>query len=61
MPRKTSSEGKPTDTAGIELKSVRVELTPPVHKQLRMKAAEHDVSMAAYVRGLIEDHLAKKK
>jgi predicted HicB family RNase H-like nuclease len=61
MPRKTSETGKPTDAAGTELKSVRVELTPSVHRALRIEAAKQDLSMAAYVRGLIEDHLAKRK
>lgn len=61
MPRKVSPSGKPTDADGTELKAVRVELTPPVHKQLRIEAAKQDRSMAALVRELIEDHLTRKK
>jgi predicted HicB family RNase H-like nuclease len=60
MARKTPQADKPIDAAGTELKSVRVDLTPPVHKALRMEAAKQEVSMAAYVRSLIEDHLSRK-
>jgi plasmid stability protein len=58
MPRKRTPEGKPTDAEGTLLKAVRVELPPPMHNQLRVEAAKQDRSMAAYVRELIEDHLA---
>jgi hypothetical protein len=60
MPRRTSPEGKPTDVAGIELKSGQVALDPKTHKQLRVATANNDTSMANYVRTLIEDHLSKK-
>jgi hypothetical protein len=46
---------------GIELKAVRLELTPEIHKQLRIEAAKQDMSMASLVRGLVEDYLAKRK
>ena len=42
------------------MKSVRVELTPDVHKLLRIEAAKRDQSMAAVVRGLVEDHVKRK-
>lgn len=61
MPRKRSESGKPTDAQGTELKAVRVELTPALHKQLRIEAAKHDRSMASMVRVLIEDYLSKRK
>jgi plasmid stability protein len=61
MPRKMSSAGKPVDSEGSELKAVRVELTPALHKQLRIEAAKHDRSMASMVRTLIEDYLSKRK
>jgi len=61
MPRKLSPAGKPTDVEGTELKAVRVELTPDVHKRLRVEAARQDRSMASLVRVLVEDYLAKRK
>ncbi len=57
MPRKQSKEGKPVDATGVQLKAVRLELTPEIHKQLRVEAAKNDLSMAALVRGLVEDYL----
>jgi predicted HicB family RNase H-like nuclease len=59
MPRKQSKEGKPVNAVGAELKAVRLELTPETHKQLRIEAAKQDMSMAALVRGLVEEYLAK--
>jgi predicted HicB family RNase H-like nuclease len=61
MPRKRSKEGKPVSVTGVELKAVRLELTPETHKELRIEAAKQDKSMAALVRGLVEDFLAKRK
>ncbi len=61
MPRKRSAEGKPVDVSGVELRAVRVELTPDVHKRLRLAAADEDMSMAALVRRLVEQYLAKPK
>ena len=60
MPRKKSPTGKLTDVAGVELQAVRVELKPDVHYQLRLESAKKKMSMAAYVRGLIEGDLSKK-
>jgi hypothetical protein len=59
MPRKTSREGKPVNATGVELKAVRLELTPEIHKQLRIEAAKQDMSMAALVRTWVEENLAK--
>jgi predicted HicB family RNase H-like nuclease len=59
MPRKTTKEGKPVNATGVELKAVRLELTPEVHKQLRVEAAKQDKSMAALVRTWVEENLAK--
>lgn len=61
MPRKTTTEGRPVNATGIELKAVRLELTPEVHKQLRIEAANQDMSMAALVRTWVEENLAKIK
>jgi predicted HicB family RNase H-like nuclease len=59
MPRKRSMEGKPVNATGTVLKAVRLELTPETHKQLRIEAAKQDMSMAALVRGLVEEYLKK--
>jgi predicted HicB family RNase H-like nuclease len=61
MPRKQSKEGKPVNAVGTELKAVRLELTAETHKELRIEAAKQDMSMAALVRGLVEEYLAKRK
>jgi hypothetical protein len=53
--------GKPTNAAGEELRAVRVELTPAEHQELRIDAAKRDQSMAALVRTLIQEHLAKTR
>jgi predicted HicB family RNase H-like nuclease len=58
MPRKTSNGGKPVNAVGAELKAVRLELTPEIHKELRIEAAKQDLSMAALVRGWVEENLA---
>lgn len=58
MPRK-KVKGKPVTATGTELKSVRLELTPETHKELRVEAAKRDQSMAALVRNLVEDFLSK--
>ena len=60
MPRKLSKGGKPMSAAGVELKAVRLELTPEIHKQLRIEAAKQDMSMAALVRSWVEEHLKRK-
>lgn len=59
MPRKTTPKGKPMDAAGNELKAVRLELPIEAHKQLRVEAAKEGVSMATFVRHLVESCLAK--
>ncbi len=56
MPRKTKG-GKPVDATGTVLKAIRLELPLESHKQLRIEAARQDMSMAAYVRHLVEEHL----
>ena len=57
MPRKKSDEGKPVYATGTELKAVRLELTPEIHKKLRIEAAKQDLSMAALVRSLVEAYI----
>lgn len=58
MPRKKSEEGKPMNAAGVELKPVRLELSPEAHRQLRIKAAIEGMSMASYARQIVEEFLA---
>jgi predicted HicB family RNase H-like nuclease len=61
MPRKQSKEGKRVDASGTVLKAVRLELDPATHKALRIEAAHQDKSMAALVKGLVEEYLARRK
>ncbi len=59
MPRQKSEKGKPVDATGTELRSVRLELPPDIHKRLRRAAAEAETSMARLVRRLVEDFLSR--
>jgi len=59
--RKSTVAGEAGDAAGVELRAVRVELKPAIHKQLRLEAAKQDRSMASLVRVVIEDYLSKRK
>ncbi len=61
MPRKQSKEGKRVDASGTALKAVRLELDLPTHKALRVEAAHQEKSMAALVKELVEEYLAKRK
>ena len=54
-------EVKPVPATETTLKAVRLELSPDVHKQLRIEAAQQDKSMAALVRDLVEEFLAGRK
>ena len=44
-----------------ELKLVRLELPPEVHKQFRIEAAKEGLSMAAMARRLVEEWTARRK
>ena len=44
----------PAVAEDVELKLVRLELTPDVHKQFRIEAAREGLSMAALARKLVE-------
>ena len=48
------------DASGTILKAVRLELDPATHKALRVEAAHQDKSMAALVKGLVEEYLKRK-
>jgi len=56
MPRKRA-KGKNVDASGVELRPVRLELSPDAHYKLRQAAAKHEVSMANYARILVEKGL----
>lgn len=55
MPARLAKEGKPANATGVESKAVRLELTLEIQKQLRIEAAKHDMSMAAFVRAWVEE------
>jgi hypothetical protein len=57
MARKQGPKTKPPAAAGTKTKPVRVDLIPAVHKALRRKAADCDMSMAALSRKIISEHL----
>jgi hypothetical protein len=48
------------NASGVELKAVRLELPAEEHRALRIEAAKEGVSMAALVRRMVEEYLAKK-
>jgi plasmid stability protein len=61
MPRKRSDEGKPMNASGEILKTVRLELPADIHKELRVEAAQREMSMASLARVFVEEGLAKAK
>lgn len=60
MPRKKTPEGNSVDAGGDELKAVRLELPIALHQWLRIEAAKNELSMAMYVRKLVEDNWKSK-
>lgn len=46
-------------TGEIQVKSLRVTLTPEEWRALRVRAAEHDESMAAFVSQLLRAELSR--
>lgn len=60
MPRR-KAKGKTVDASGVELRPVRLELTPDAHYKLRQAAAKHEMSMANYARLLVETALGMRK
>jgi plasmid stability protein len=61
MARKREVKPVPATEAPSEVKAVRLELTPELHQQLRVVAAQHGQSMASYVRTLVMQELARPK
>jgi hypothetical protein len=61
MARKQTKGAK--DMVGVEseVKSVRLELSPDVHKLFRIEAAKEGQSMAALAKKLVEDWISKRK
>jgi hypothetical protein len=61
MPHKKSQKGRLMNAQGVELRAVRLELDAATHKVLRVEAAKRDMSMAALVRSLVEEFVAKQQ
>jgi predicted HicB family RNase H-like nuclease len=59
MARQKAGKKMPA-TAQPEAKAVRLDLTPEVHRLLRMVAAHEGLSMAAYARTHLERHLREE-
>ena len=59
--KKTKETPVPTTEVVEEVKAVRLDLPIQMHRELRLEAARQEQSMAALVRGLVEDFLAKGK
>jgi plasmid stability protein len=53
MARKQTEEKMPA-SAEPKIKPVRLDLDPELHRLLRLVAAHHDASMAAYAREALE-------
>jgi hypothetical protein len=61
MARKKVKESKPVIATELEVKSVRLELSPEMHRRFRIEAAKEGQSMAALAKRLVEDWLSKRK
>lgn len=63
MARKQAT-GKPTvstTTATEEVRAVRLELPPHLHKELRIEAAKRDTHMSALARQAVEEFLERSR
>lgn len=56
-PKKESPKVSPVD---IEVRPVRLGLTPDIHRLLRMIAADDEVSMSEWVRTLVENSVREE-
>jgi predicted HicB family RNase H-like nuclease len=61
MARKKVKETEAMIAADAEVKSVRLELSPDVHRDFRIEAAKEGQSMAALAKRLVEEWVAKRK
>jgi predicted HicB family RNase H-like nuclease len=59
MARKKAEKMMPAETE-TKVRPVRLDLSPEVHRLLRLLAADEDVSMAAYARDHLELHLREE-
>ncbi len=61
MAKKPAAERKPvnTKTTAGEVKAVRLELPPNLHKELRIEAAKRDTHMSALARVAVEEFLSR--
>jgi predicted HicB family RNase H-like nuclease len=60
MARKKAGKKPMPATAEVETKPVRLDLSPEVHRLLRIVAADEDMSMASYARRYLEVHLREE-
>jgi plasmid stability protein len=60
MARKRTGKKEMPATAEPGLKPVRLDLPPEVHRLLRLVAAHEGLSMAAYARNHLEQHLREE-
>jgi hypothetical protein len=61
MARKKAKESNPVIAAELDVKSVRLELSPDMHRRFRIEAAKEGQSMAALAKRLVEDWISKRK
>jgi len=60
MARKKTEKDMPAVEADPKVRPVRLDLSPEVHRLLRLVAADRDVSMASYARDQLEKHLREE-
>jgi hypothetical protein len=61
MTRRKAVTGKLVKAANVTIKVIRVLLTPATFSLLRIDADKQKKTVAAFVRALIDDHLAERK
>jgi hypothetical protein len=63
MAKKQAAEKKPVSTVATEeeVKAVRLELPPNLHKELRIEAAKRDTHMSALARVAVEEFLDRAR
>jgi hypothetical protein len=60
MARKRVGKKAMNVSTDVKLRPVRLDLTPEVHRLLRLVAADSNVSMASYAREALESHLREQ-
>jgi hypothetical protein len=63
MAKKPAAGKKPVNTTATaeEVKAVRLELPPDLHKELRIEAAKRDTHMSALARVAVEEFLERAR